>query len=86
MMYWQKEKKMNTYFFTDYFTGCNGTASCCSSSNPCGVSEGHCWNDDNCIGSLVCGTDNCNTTFLPYADCCYDNPISSKHFYKTLIA
>ena len=62
-------------FFTDSFTGCDWTGitwGCCSSSQPCGVSEGHCSNDDECLGLLLCGTDNCFTPFSSSADCCYD--------------
>ena len=65
-------------FFLDSFTGCDGTGTysenvrCCSSSQPCGVSEGHCDNDDQCLGHLLCGTKNCFPPFSLYADCCYD--------------
>ena len=61
--------------FTDSFTGCDGYgswSSCCSSSNPCGVAEGHCNNDDECQGHLLCGTNNCLSPFTSSADCCYD--------------
>ena len=32
---------------------------CCTSSNPCGVGEGDCDNDNECQSGLKCGTDNC---------------------------
>ena len=53
-------------------------SSCCSSSNPCGISEGDCDHDNECSGSLLCGTNNCfripiqMKTFDVYDDCCYD--------------
>ena len=75
---------MNTNSFvhhlTDSFTGCGGDGSywsCCSSSNPCGVAEGICWNDDDCQGHLLCGINNCLFPFPSDADCCYE-PFSSK--------
>ena len=73
---------MNTYSFTfnftDSFTGCDGEGnywSCCSSSNPCGVAEGDCDYDDDCLGHLLCGTDNCLSPFSSTADCCYDEEL-----------
>ena len=70
---------MNTnsseFNFTDSFTGCDGEGdylSCCSSLNPCGVAEGDCDYDDDCLGHLLCGTDNCLSPFSSTADCCYD--------------
>ena len=62
-------------YFTDSFTGCDGTGSymsCCTRSNPCGVAEGHCDNDDDCLGHLLCGTDNCPSPFPSYSSCCYE--------------
>ena len=64
-----------TFHFTDSFTGCDGEGdywSCCSSSNPCGVAEGDCDDDDECQGHLLCGTDNCLSPFSSAVDCCYD--------------
>ena len=81
--------------FTDSFTGCDGegnwldqdwwnveTWGCCSSSNPCGVAEGDCDNDDDCQGHLLCGMNNCFFPFpydagLPDPGCCYE-PFTSK--------
>ena len=66
-------------------SGCNdgdGGWSCCSISNQCGVGEGDCDNDNECLGNLKCGQgngldDNCDTSlgFGSNYDCCYDpNP------------
>lgn len=56
---------------------CIGGDSCCTSSNPCGKGEGDCDYDNDCIGSLACGTDNCQLMnpdfadkFDPTDDCC----------------
>ena len=45
---------------------------CCSVTNPCGVGEGDCDINRECIGDLVCGTDNCGPEFESNADCCFD--------------
>ena len=65
--------------FSDTFSGCDGTGFtwyCCSSSKPCGVAEGDCNYDDDCLGHLLCGVDNCLSLSLlkysKYVDCCYD--------------
>ena len=78
---------MNTnsfaFHFTDSFTGCDGEGSfsdwyyCCSSSNPCGVAEGHCSNDEECQGHLLCGSNNCFSFPYSWADCCYE-PFTGK--------
>ena len=48
------------------------TWGCCSSSNPCGADEGDCDSDNDCLGNLKCGFNNCvGSQFLPTADCCY---------------
>ena len=51
-----------------------GGAACCTSSNQCGSGEGDCDSDSDCIGSLKCGSNNCDTSlgFPPDYDCCYD--------------
>ena len=44
---------------------------CCSTSNPCGVGEGDCDINGECIGDLECGYRNCGSEFDTGADCCY---------------
>ena len=58
---------------TDCTDGSGGTA-CCTSSNKCGVGEGDCDMDADCIGSLKCGVDNCDTSlgFPGNYDCCFN--------------
>ncbi len=74
------------HFFTDSFTGCDWTGvntwSCCSSWQPCEVFEGDCDNDYDCLGYLLCGTDNCYTPFEYGADCCYDPFQGKQRFYS----
>ena len=36
----------------------------------CEEGEGHCKNDDQCAGDLVCGKDNCPAPFYSHQDCC----------------
>ena len=49
---------------------------CCSVENPCGEGEGDCDFETECIGNLVCGTDNCGPQFVydrlstDKGDCC----------------
>ena len=44
---------------------------CCDPSQPCGLGEGDCDDDDDCQGSLVCGSNNCDQSlFWSKADCC----------------
>ena len=43
---------------------------CCSSTNKCGLNEGDCDSNNECIGDLVCGRDNCQFPFPSDADCC----------------
>ena len=55
------------------FSGCNWSGEtwhCCSSSNPCGLFEGHCRGDNECAGNLLCGSNNCYPSFHQNADCC----------------
>ena len=60
---------------------CNGGSeeemrNCCSSRNPCGLSEGDCDEDHDCKDGLICGTEghghghNCNDSFYAMAECC----------------
>ena len=55
--------------------GCDdgtGGYDCCSASYKCGEGEGDCDNDNECLGNLLCGTDNCDQSlgFGPSYDCC----------------
>ena len=45
---------------------------CCSVDDPCGSGEGDCDDDNDCIGDLVCGKNNCGEGFPKGADCCQD--------------
>ena len=74
----------NSSFLTDSFTGCDWSGNtdevtwdCCSSSSPCWIFEGDCDGDYDCIGHLICGSNNCFDSFSSGADCCYD-PLGSK--------
>ena len=55
---------------------CNsgGDWSCCNSNYKCPVGEGDCDYNSDCIGDLVCGTDNCGAGFLAGMDCCEEPP------------
>ena len=63
-------------YFIKYFTynlgeKCDGSGSCCTSSNQCDIGEGDCDENSNCIGYLVCGTSNCHGVNVnPHNDCC----------------
>ena len=43
---------------------------CCSKDKPCGVGQGDCDHDDECVGDLKCGNNNCVGFPSPKADCC----------------
>ena len=50
----------------------------CTSSCPCGVDEGHCESNSQCLSGLACGYDNCKPE-LGYGNgtnCCYDPCLS----------
>ena len=49
----------------------NNVYSCCTSSNQCDENQGDCDSDDECIGNLQCGKDNCQSPFPSDADCCF---------------
>ena len=66
---------LNFEYLSDSLSGCDGMGSwssccsnpdtwaCCTSSNQCGVGEGDCDVDNDCLGDLLCGSDNCRTAF-----------------------
>ena len=66
--------------------GCHGQENCCKSypsSKRCSKGEGDCDNDDECAGSLVCGSNNCagsgfwgNGGFTHQDDCCTEPGVS----------
>ena len=45
----------------------------CSTQNPCDINEGHCTADNQCMGDLMCGNDNCLPIlgFANGTNCCY---------------
>jgi len=52
---------------------CKGGLNCCE-TNICGLGEGPCNNDDQCSGSLRCGTNNCvGNTFGTGDSCCEED-------------
>ena len=53
------------------------TWECCTDSKPCGLGEGDCDNNEDCLGNLLCGKDNCSPPFHEDADCCYDPTTST---------
>jgi len=46
------------------------TGSCCTTQYLCLEGEGDCDSDDDCYGSLLCGTNNCDSVFAGTHDCC----------------
>ena len=46
----------------------------CSTQNPCEINEGHCTADNQCMGDLMCGSDNCipGLGFANGTNCCFD--------------
>ena len=64
-------------YVTFFNTGeCNGgmfseLTNCCNLDNPCNIGQGDCDTDNDCLGNLVCGKQNCGTTFFwNSTDCC----------------
>ena len=58
---------------------CLGTWSyCCTANEPCDIGDGDCDSDDQCIGNLRCGQNNCagngtlKANFTSMSDCCED--------------
>ena len=55
--------------------GCNAENNgCCKPSNQCLEGQGDCDYNDDCLGNLRCGDDNCDKKlgFSSSSDCCYD--------------
>ena len=55
--------------------GCNAENNgCCKPSNQCLEGQGDCDKNDDCLGNLLCGDNNCNRQlgFSASNDCCYD--------------
>ena len=55
------------------------TESCCASSKICDVGQGNCGSDDECLTGLVCGNNNCYSTFgwgPEGHNCCEPKPVS----------
>lgn len=46
------------------------SGNCCTVDHPCGILEGDCDKDSECIGNLVCGKNNCGRESQPNHDCC----------------
>ena len=82
------------FSFTKNNDDVDGTKwSCCTEDEPCLLGRGDCDTDDQCDGSLICGSNNCKDEFSvpgtkwdPQADCCtgmyqYDK---QKHFRVNL--
>merc|ERR1719167_2042500 len=56
---------------------CDGTGEnsgdCCTDGFPCKAGEGDCDSDSDCVGDLICGSNNCKgEAFAADDDCCYD--------------
>ena len=45
---------------------------CCSIEQPCLAGDGDCDSDDECIGDLICGENNCKDDTTVYEDCCVE--------------
>ena len=53
----------------------------CTTLNTCGLDQGDCDANDECMIGLVCGIDNCNyNTSNTGLDCCYNATIGDNHF------
>ena len=53
-----------------FLTGdCNGgmfseLTNCCNATHPCNIGQGDCDSDEDCLGNLVCGRQNCGPGFF----------------------
>lgn len=52
---------------------CRGHEDCCTVDRPCPKGHGHCDLDDECVGDLECGTNNCNGSWFAGDNCCFDS-------------
>ena len=54
----------------------------CTSSCPCGVDEGHCESNNQCLSGLACGYDNCKAElgYLNGRNCCYNTTAYCSEF------
>ena len=44
---------------------------CCNATHPCNIGQGDCDKDEDCLGNLVCGRQNCGPDFFwNSTDCC----------------
>ena len=60
-------------FMFQIATNCTGGDSCCTLNNQCGLGEGDCDSNEDCLSGLFCGHNNCNgDTFDNGDDCCYN--------------
>ena len=65
---------------SEYSWGYTGGDDCCrertcAESNSCGLGEGVCGNDNDCLGDLECGRNNCvGSQYSPYDRCCREPP------------
>ena len=50
---------VKTQFITIFSVCGQAQDGCCTPANPCDLGGGDCDSDEDCAGSLVCGTDNC---------------------------
>ena len=53
-----------------YLAKCTGGDDCCSQDNKCGLGEGDCDHDSDCLPGLRCGLDNCGGSGWEYFDDC----------------
>ena len=51
---------------------------CCTPTNPCLDGQGDCDRNEDCVGNLICGVDNCGPSFSSIENCCFD-PMNGKY-------
>ena len=71
---WYQRNGFKAKIFVESSKGLNLSADDCSATNPCHAQQGHCQSDDECIGDLKCGQNNCpaNHGYHQQTRCCYD--------------